>query len=87
MDLVAPAYGLIYWQLTGLMFVGFWIYALIDMIRSDFKDQNQKLIWALVLLIVPFFGVFIYLSMSRRTKLRSNYFNQKIDKKINFRKS
>lgn len=68
-------------NLVMLIYFGFWIYALIDMIRSEFKDPNQKLIWALFLLFIPVFGTFFYLSMSRRTKLSNRRFNPEFSKK------
>jgi len=55
-------------NLVMLVYFGFWLYALIDMIRSDFRDQNQKLIWALFLLCIPVLGTLFYLSMSARIK-------------------
>jgi hypothetical protein len=69
MDLVTPGFGLIYWQAAGLAYIAFWIYALIDLVRADFKDQNSKLVWVLIILIAPF-GCFLYLGFSRRDKKR-----------------
>ncbi len=40
MDLIAPSNGLIFWQLSGLIYFGFWIYALIDCLRSDFLGSH-----------------------------------------------
>lgn len=68
MDLIVPRNGIILWQLSALLYLGFWVYAVIDMIRSDFKDSQTKLIWALLIVFVPIIGTFIYLSMNRRTK-------------------
>ncbi|WP_416377778.1 PLD nuclease N-terminal domain-containing protein [Algoriphagus sp. D3-2-R+10] len=44
------------------------IYALVDLIRSDFREHHMKLIWALIILFIPYIGTFLYLSVSRRTK-------------------
>lgn len=72
MDLIAPGNGILYWQIASLLAVlgyfYFMIYALIDLVRSDFREQHMKLIWALIILFVPYIGTFLYLSMSRRTK-------------------
>lgn len=87
MEIIVPGFEfLLIFQVTMLAYLGFWIYALIDMIRSDFKDPNQKLIWALLLLLIPFFGTFIYLSMSRRTKVRNDSAHQYFEKRISFKK-
>lgn len=68
MDLIAPYPGLIFWELSILIYLGFWVYALIDCLRSDFRGPNQKLIWILLILFAQIIGTFLYLSMSRRTK-------------------
>lgn len=79
MDLIVPSNDLVVWQLGGFLtmigYFGFMVYALIDMIRSDFREQHMKLIWALMILMLPVIGTFLYLSMSRRTKSRYRKFN------------
>ncbi|MFT4857061.1 MAG: hypothetical protein ACI8YP_001209 [Algoriphagus sp.] len=69
MDLVIPGYGLILWQVAGLVYIGFLIYALLDLVRTEFRDQHSKLFWVLIILIAPF-GCFLYLANSRRDKKR-----------------
>ncbi|MBC6365451.1 PLDc N-terminal domain-containing protein [Algoriphagus sp. AK58] len=81
MDIVIESKGLIYWQLSGLIYLGFWAYALIDCVRNEFRGPNQKLIWLILILFAPFIGTFLYLSMSRRTKEKRRFqpdFNSKI---------
>jgi heme/copper-type cytochrome/quinol oxidase subunit 2 len=68
MDLIVPGNGILLWQLAWLSYLGFWVYALYDMIRSDFKKSQIKLIWAILIVFVPIMGTFLYLSMNRRTK-------------------
>lgn len=68
MDLIVPGNGIILWQLSFLFYLGFWVYALIDMIRSDFKESQMKLIWAILIVFVPIVGTFLYLKMNRKTK-------------------
>lgn len=68
MDLIVPGNEIILWQLAGLSYLGFWVYALIDMIRSDYKESHMKLIWASLIVFVPIIGTFLYLSLNRRTK-------------------
>lgn len=72
MDLIVPSNGLWIWQLVTFLvmisYLGFTIYALIDLIRSDFREINMKLIWALLILCTPMIGTFLYLSMNRSTK-------------------
>ncbi len=67
MDLIAPGFGLIYWQAAGLAYIAFLIYALLDLVRTEFRVLISKLIWVLIILIAPF-GCFLYLANSRRDK-------------------
>lgn len=79
MDLVSPSSGLIYWQLGGLLasiiYFGFLIYALIDLIKSDFRDNNMKLIWIILILFAQPIGTFLYLGLRRRSKADYKKFN------------
>ena len=37
------------------------IYALVDLVKRQFRDQATKIIWALVILFAPCFGSLLYL--------------------------
>lgn len=79
MDLIAPNSFFVFVQLSGLVYFGFFVYALFDCLRSDFRGSNQKLIWIILILFAPIIGTFLYLSMSRRTKEKRSFnpnFNQ-----------
>ncbi|WP_192347462.1 PLD nuclease N-terminal domain-containing protein [Algoriphagus sp. Y33] len=79
MDLISPGNGLVYWQVVTfsvmISYFTFMIYALVDMVRSDFKENPMKLIWALIILFIPVIGTFLYLSMNRRSKNNFRKFN------------
>lgn len=81
MDLIVPGNGLLLWQLAGLSYLGFWVYALYDMIRSDFKESHMKMIWAILIVFVPIMGTFLYLSINRRTKKGSRRFDPDFTKR------
>lgn len=51
-----------------LIYTIIWIYCVADVIRSDFKDSNMKLIWILILLFAQVVGLIAYLIMSKGTK-------------------
>lgn len=83
MDLISPGYGLLLWQLSFLIYLGFWVYALFDSLRSDFRGPHQKLIWVILIIFTPVIGTFLYLSMSRRTKEKKRFkldFNRSLQK-------
>jgi hypothetical protein len=71
MDLVTPFSGLIFWQLSGLVYIGFWAFALFDCVRNEFRGTNQKLNWMLLILLAPVIGTLLYLGMSDSTKEKS----------------
>ena len=46
------------------------LFALINLIRSNFKDSSDKLIWVLIILFLPVLGSILYFLMSGNQKLR-----------------
>ena len=63
--------GLFIWQTLILISIGLWIYCLIDILKNKFS-QNDKLIWILVVLLLPFLGSILYLSIGKNKKLKLN---------------
>ena len=59
------------WQvlilLVGLLLP---IIALVDVIRSNFKGFNDKLIWVLVILFLNIFGALLYFLIGTRQKIK-----------------
>ena len=47
------------------------IIALIDILRSTFKDSTNKIIWVLVVIFVPFLGAILYFIIGRSQKVRA----------------
>ncbi|WP_040302423.1 PLDc N-terminal domain-containing protein [Algoriphagus machipongonensis] len=45
-----------------------WVYCLVDIIRSDFKDGNMKLIWVIIILFAQVLGPIAYLILGKNTK-------------------
>lgn len=48
--------------------------ALIDILRSNF-EQNDKLIWVLVVIFLPLIGSILYFIIGRKKKIKSDYKN------------
>jgi Tfp pilus assembly major pilin PilA len=55
------------------MFVPFiaWMVALVDIIRSDFTGNN-KVIWLLIVLLVPLIGMILYFLIGKKQKIDKN---------------
>ena len=57
---------LIFWIVfMGLGFV-LWLWALIDCIRREFTNPNDKIIWILVVLLLWIIGPIIYLIVGKK---------------------
>ncbi|MFD2200501.1 PLDc N-terminal domain-containing protein [Shivajiella indica] len=54
--------------LIGLIYGIIWIIALVDMLKSSFKDQNMKLIWAVVLIFANPIGPIVYFILAKEQK-------------------
>ncbi len=50
----------------GLLPIILWIYAIVDLIKRDFTDSTNKLIWALVIIFMPVLGAILYLLLGRK---------------------
>lgn len=45
-----------------------WFWALIDVLRSDFRDSTTKIVWLIAIIFVPFLGALLYLVIGRRQR-------------------
>ena len=64
-------FGLIFvffWFLFAALFIGllvFWIWSLVDVLKRDFKGENDKLVWVLVIVLAGVIGAIIYYFVGR----------------------
>ncbi len=42
-----------------------WIWALVDIVKSEFTDSTNKTIWVLVIIFLPVIGSLLYLLIGR----------------------
>lgn len=62
------------WELLVILIfillpVGAWIVALVDIIRSRFRSDTDRLLWIVVVTLAPVLGVLLYLFLGRKYKL------------------
>jgi hypothetical protein len=59
-----------FWPLAiySLLFIGLWIYSILGVVSTEFKDSNMKLIWILIILFAPIIGAIVYLILAKSTK-------------------
>ncbi len=65
------SFGLLIWQFLILVAIGLWIYCLIDILKSKF-EQNDKIVWVLVVIFLPILGSLLYLVIGRNKKVKLN---------------
>lgn len=56
-----------------LLFLGIpailWLWALVDLLKSDFKNSINKLIWVILIVFLPVLGAILYLLIGRGQKV------------------
>lgn len=72
MELLLPGAVLILVSIIGLATVVLWVVALWDVLSSEFRGANDKLVWVLVILFAPFLGAILYFLVGRRNKIKYN---------------
>lgn len=48
-----------------------WIIALVDVLKSDFSDSTNKLIWVIVIFLFPIVGAVIYFIIGTKQKIQT----------------
>lgn len=54
--------------IVSIVFFVIWIWAIVDIIKSDFKDSITKLVWLIVVIVFTFLGTILYLLFGKETK-------------------
>ena len=54
-----------------LLLLGIYIYILIDILKSEFDGAN-KLIWLIVVFVLPFAGAILYYFIGRKQKIQKS---------------
>ena len=50
----------------GIAIFGSWLYAIIEIITNEYKNDTDKLLWFLLVFFFPFVGTFVYFSIGRK---------------------
>jgi hypothetical protein len=67
MNMESPLFFGIF-ALIGLAAFGTWIIALVDVLKSEFRGQNDKLLWAIVIVLGGVIGAILYFVIGRNQK-------------------
>ena len=50
----------------GILLIVFWILMIVDVAKRDFKKENDKILWVLVVVLASWIGAIIYYFMVKR---------------------
>ena len=54
--------------IVGALFLIFWIWMIVDCAKRNFKGQNEKIVWILVILFAKIVGAIIYFFVVKNRK-------------------
>jgi len=57
---------MILWFVFGVAGLIIWIWALVDVIRRQFTNQNDKVLWIVLVIVLGVLGAIIYLIAGRK---------------------
>lgn len=72
MDFALPLF-LLFWLVTAVASLGllaFWIWMLVECLMYEPSEGNDKLVWALVIVLTNWIGALIYLFVRRPERIR-----------------
>lgn len=55
--------------LLGMLLL--WLYAVVEIVTGTFQNNIDKLVWLLLVLMVPLLGVILYFLIGRKRRLAS----------------
>jgi len=58
--------------MIGVALLAVWVWALIDIITSKFKESVMQVVWLLIVILLPFIGVVVYLLIGNATKISAS---------------
>jgi hypothetical protein len=64
-DLLIPIGGV---EVLLMVVVILTILSIVDISRSNFKDNTSKIIWSLIVLFLPIIGILLYFAVGRNQK-------------------
>lgn len=63
--------GLFTWQALFIVSFVLWIYCMVDILKNSFANNN-KIVWLLIVVFVPFIGSILYLTIGKNQKTKLN---------------
>lgn len=55
---------------AAVVFIGFWVWMLVDCIKNEPDQGNDKVVWVIVIALLGWIGALVYLLARRPTRMR-----------------
>lgn len=55
-------------SVIGILLLVFWVWMIVDCVKRNFKKDNEKIVWILVILFAKIFGALIYFFVVKNRK-------------------
>lgn len=52
--------------ILGLLALGLWIYAILDIVRGSLSGSGNKVLWLIIVIFFPILGALLYLLIGKR---------------------
>jgi phosphotransferase system glucose/maltose/N-acetylglucosamine-specific IIC component len=57
-------------QLFFLICIGLYLYTLIDILKCEFTNSIDKLVWLIAVIFLPILGIVLYFFIGRKQKIK-----------------
>ena len=64
-------FALVFYSMIIGVFI-LWLWALVDIITSKFKENLMQIVWLLIVFFLPFIGVILYLLLGKSMKVSND---------------
>jgi len=70
MELLIPNIEFLLWTIFIALIIVLPLVALFNVLKSSFKDSTTKLMWVLIILLLPFAGPIFYFVIGRKQRIK-----------------
>ena len=57
---------------VGIAAFGTWLFALVEAASAEFENSTEKILWILLIILLPVVGTILYLVIGRKNRLEGN---------------
>lgn len=68
--------GIIFGFFTMIIGLGcalIWVLALIEVVRSEFQTKEDRIIWLLLVILLPLVGTILYFAIGRKQRIETEH--------------